>query len=457
MLSESAITENYRCPGEPYSITEAVHLSRLAAFYPKCRYCPQAPGAESSANNAELIRPADFRIPELNLWTAEGVRGRYLNELTRPSAVDLAGAFASCVWEGAGISPAGPTAGDHFAGHRGIEPEDISKSAPWDGEGIRLLPSSPPGPVVVIAHDERPAAPDIVTGVGQSLRRMGCQVVDIGLSTRPTLLFAIEHLTAAGAIHVTGAGCDPGWIGLDFVHRDGIPCSNPGWLTKIDQRQRAGYSRPSRRPGTQRTFHAAVPYQAGLWKHFHALRPLKIALACSCHTSAAVFHNIFRKLACRLIPVDVPTRARNFADPLDPDVIRTAAAIRTASADLGLLVSDDGELCTVFDDRGAIVSPLVVARLLLDVVAPERSENASVIVPATWNVPPKRGRFVQVTEPNRERITTAILQERARLAADGHGRYWIVDGYPVCDALLTLVHLLHALSRSDTPFSQVVV
>src|SRR4029077_3412122 len=147
-------------------------------------------------------------------------------------------------------------------------------------EGFRLLAPGRPGPCVVLAHDERPSSPDIVTSVGQALRRMGCQVVDIGLATRPCFTFAVDHLRSAGGVLVTGAGCDPGWTGLEFLSRGTIPCSSPGDLDRIAARLHEGYSRPSRRPGNQRTFQAAVPYEASLWKHFHALRPLKIALAC---------------------------------------------------------------------------------------------------------------------------------------------------------------------------------
>src|SRR5207237_3885958 len=119
------------------------------------------------------------------------------------------------------------------------------------------LPQS--GPTVVIAYDERPSSPEIVTGVGIGLRRMGCRVIDIGLATRPCFWFAVDHLQAAAGIHVTGAGCDPAWTGLDFVTRGAIPCSRGGELDRIQSCFEQGYSRPSRRPGSQRTFQAQIP------------------------------------------------------------------------------------------------------------------------------------------------------------------------------------------------------
>jgi phosphomannomutase len=454
MLAASAIIEKYRCPGEAYRITESVHLSRLAAFYSKCRNCPHAPRADGVvANVDDETGAAIVRLPQSSLFTIEGVRGKYLNELTRSNSAEIAGAMASCLWDLALVVPVGvPPSGGHSVEAFERPPEGGTST----DEGIRILAPARPGPCVVLAHDERPSSPDVVTGVGQALRRMGCLVVDVGLATRPALLFAINHLQAAGGVHVTGAGCDPGWIGLDLLGRDGIPCSSPGQLDLIAARYHGGYSRPSRRAGSQRAFQALVPYQAGLWKHFHALRPLKIAWACPSRAVQDVFQHIFRKLACRLIPVETPTRSRSPGDTADPDVARTSLAVRTARADLGLLIEEDGEQCTFFDDRGMIVAPWKLACLLAEYTAADRPAHAAVVLPAAWKERPIGTRATFVSQPNREHMTLALRREQLAFGADGQGRYWFADPYPACDALLTLVHLLQVLSRSDTPFSEVV-
>jgi phosphomannomutase len=334
------------------------------------------------------------------LFTTEGVRGRYLNELNRALAAEMAGAMASRRWE-----------------------ESVGSA----------------GPCVVVAHDERPSSPDIVTGVGQALRRMGCQVVDIGLATRPCWMFAINHLQAAGGIQVTGSGCEPGMTGLDFVGQGGLPCSARGELDRIAERFRQGYSRPSRRPGSQRTFQASIPYEAGLWKHFHALRPLKIALACSNHAVRDVFNRIFRKLACRLLPVDTPTRLRKPGDAADPDLVRVSRFIGQVQADLGVLIEDDGEQCTFLDEQGRIAAPWRMAEILGDVVRLDRHSESVV-----------------VSDASREYMTRAMRRQQAVFGADGRGRYWFADTFPACDAILTVVHLLQALSLSDKALSRVV-
>lgn len=455
MFGTGTTAEVYRCPGEKYDISRAVHLARLAVSYTKCRHCPHAPDAPVLLETT----PADVPVAKLRegvLFTSEGIRGRYLNDLTRTTAAQIAGAFASRLWdefarpeshaEGTLLAPTSitgavcvPSSTDGACLPQTEAPLDYTaeRDSQNSADGFRLLASGRPGPCVILAHDERPSSPDIVMGVGQALRRMGCQIVDVGLTTRPCFTFAVHHLRAAGGVHVTGGGCDPGWTGLDFLSRGIIPCSSPGALDQIAARYRDGYSRPSRRPGNQRTFQVAVPYEAGLLKHFHALRPLKIALACPDRTLRDLFARIFRKLACRLFPVETPTRVRAADDAADPDVERTARHVRKSGTDLGLLVEDDGEHCVFFDERGRLVPPAEIAGML----ATDQGLG---------------GQIAGTEQSNREAVTLAMVQAGAPFATDDLGRCWFAESYSACDAVLTLVHVLHALSRSDAPLSEVL-
>jgi len=470
MLAASTTIEMFRCPGERYDITRSVHLARLAAFYDKCGNCPHAPASQKSPGEAtdSGIPPAP-QHPCHSLFTGEGVRGRYLNDLTRSSAAEIAGAMVSCLWDDIAHSDRmgepidrerGAAAGfDSLAdapSPSGTAPESDVGGFPV-GEAVTIIERGRPGPSLILAFDERPASPDIATGVGQALRRMGCEVIDIGLATRPCLLHAIRHLQAAGGIHVTGAGCDPGWTGLDFIGAGIVPCSAPGELDRVAARLTRGYSRPSRRSGSQRAFPASVPYAAGLWKHFHALRPLKISFAAPNRTVHDVFSAVFRKLACRLLSVETPTRSRIPGDKADPDVARIARHVRETGTDFGVLIEDDGEQCTILNEQGRIVAPRTMAGLLADVAMAEAPSEAAIVVPSAWN--DDRGRHpgtpVFVSDPNREWITRAMQTHCAIFGADACGRYWFAEPDPVCDALLTVVHLLQRLSRSDAPLSQV--
>src|SRR5258708_7944421 len=145
MFAASAKAENFRCPGEEYDISRSVHLARLAAFYSKCRDCPYAPAGANSATDAKpdceitASPPCKLQQGDASLFASEGVRGRYLNELTRAKAAEIAGAMASCLW-------------DDFVGSTQIDgsvPVALAQMSAHEEhlttEGIRILKAERPG------------------------------------------------------------------------------------------------------------------------------------------------------------------------------------------------------------------------------------------------------------------------------------------------------------------------
>lgn len=438
MLELPTLSESqYVCPGEDYSISRAVHLSRLAAFYPKCRDCRHRHDTSQLAvQTVEKIEAAVQRVERPTLFTDRGVRGVYLNELTATKAGEIAGAFASLLWESIPLT---------------LKSDD---SPPVHRLSKRM------GPQVVIGHDDRPSSPDIVTGIAKTLRRMGCQVIDVGLVTRPCFWFAVDHLHASAGIHVTGSGCDPAWTGLDFVAAGALPIESNYLLQDIAQRHAAGYQRPLRQSAGQRTFHVAPIYEAGLWKHFHALRPLQVCVGCSNRPVRDLIGRLFQKLACRLIPVSIPVRRRNLFDPADADNLRMQQTVMQHGAHVALLIDDDGQACAVWDERGEPVPARRLTLLLAETILAEARQSHIVLESEAYKelLRPidRRDGFCAIAEPTPWNISRAMREANAVFAGGDSGRYWFRESIPTCDAVLTLAKLLQALSRSDADLSAVI-
>ncbi len=367
------------------------------------------------------------------------------------------------------------------SGGRNIEPSDKSPIAPpsaGDGEEIDLshtvqagspafrkagLPESDVerrGPVVVIGFDERPASPDIVTGVALGLRRMGCQVIDLGQTTATCFQFATRHLDAAAGMFVTGAGCDPSWTGFDVVGRHAQPWSRGGRLDELEVRTQADVLRPTRAAGSQRTFPALASYEDELAPHFHALRPLHVVCGSATRLFPRTLDRLFAKLPCRVTHVSLPTRQRDLADPNDADVRRVAAAVTSGGQHLGLIVDDDGQRCACVTERGRLVTSGELARVLIDFERREQRDlkvvvDRSLSDELTGWLTPRRIEYGQ-SESTAAAVVETLAKSDSRLGLLGDGRIWFRDTQATCDAILTLARTLQALSLSDASFSEVV-
>ncbi len=143
-------TEPYRCPGEQHTISRAVHLGRLAAFYPACRQCPRRDetGTLSPRRVAQLAETSRRGQPR-SLFHEEGAGGVFLNDLSPAAAKEIAAAFGVVMLENA-------------------RPGGLGTSVP-----------SEPG-TLLLAGDGRPLTAELVAAVAEGLRSTGCNVVDIG-------------------------------------------------------------------------------------------------------------------------------------------------------------------------------------------------------------------------------------------------------------------------------------
>lgn len=440
MPSPDRKPDEYLCPGETHPISRSVHLARLAAFYPACRECPRR--SETGQLPQELVgrfAETQQRVPRSSWLAGEGVRAVYLNELDRARTADWAAALALRLWDD-------------------VPRQGRTSPSPQEDPNAASPPRRNAGPSVVIGYDERPSSPDLFAGAVLGLRRMGCQVIDIGLTTKPCWRFAVHHLEGAAGIYVTGAGCDPAWIGFDLAGRSGIPWSATE-LTWLEERSRETSMRPTRQAGAIRFFPAMIPYRAGLRKHFHALRPLRLACGQPGGLGTRWLEQLFAELPCQLVPIPLPVRRRQLDDPVDADILRVAECIAREGLDLGLVIDDDGERCTILDETGTPLArqqvvDMLCRRLLRDhpggtvVVTSDLASHVESTVSAL------AGRLV-VTGPESAELARAVSAEHAVLGAGGDQRCWFDEDYPACDAVLTLAAVLQAMSWSDAPLSEV--
>lgn len=389
----------YVCPGDTVPISHAVHLGRLARLYPPCETCPlnHESGRSARSVSDRLTRKHERRLAETHHEPGR-IRGVYLNQITRSVAADLAAQVARQLWQ---------EVDRRARTHRREHVETWS------------------APTVVIGYDRRPSSPDIVTGVQNQLRLMGCNVIDIGIASTPLVRYASRFHRAAGAIHVTGSGQSLAWTGLDVYDSAGGPLKSDSLSLESRSMGPDGTSRPVRSAGNYSFRPMAALYARRLHRFLRPSRAVNVVVGAEDEWTQDFVREALQPMSGELSVIALPKRLRNLDDPEDADVRRVGQQTLETAADFGFVIDEDLERCALVDNTGELAYDHETAAILSRSLFPsERSVTGCDSGPQRIEAIENVFRFPQ------QSIS--------------------------CDAVLTLARLITALSRETDPVAALI-
>ena len=311
MIEQPATVEEYCCPGESHPISRALHLGRLARFYPPCRRCRHRSDTGSlSARQLQRFRQSERCAPPCPAVGSEATTGVIWNQVTPALVHSLATAFG--LW--------------------------LRERCPADAP-----------PSVLVAADGRAIATEFVAAVGEGLRWTGCHCVDTGSATAPTTAAAVSQLNCDGGILVGNPTGRTATAGIRLWGSGGVPLSSPGSLDAVRDLQANRPSRPARRYGSAKRLSVAGMYLESLREHYHALRPLRFAIRCTTPAMLWLVDDLIGRTACQSIVCTGHALGRTVID---------------AGAHFGVNLEEDGERCRVVDEQRRDVEPLRIAALV---------------------------------------------------------------------------------------------
>jgi phosphomannomutase len=220
-------------------------------------------------------------------------------------------------------------------------------------------------PTIVLARDSRTSGPMFLRAATAGLQSVGCDVIDIGLSTTPTAQLAVEHHRAAGGIMLTASHNPIEWNALKFIGPDGI------FLGAADGERVATRARAGDLPrsdwsglGAVREDHDAIARHLALVLDLPEIdrralrrRRLRVALDCVRGAGGAIMPALLERIGCRVTAINVETDGR-FPRPPEPVPEHLGALgrlVRRSRADVGMAVDPDVDRLALVDERGRAI------------------------------------------------------------------------------------------------------
>jgi phosphomannomutase len=241
----------------------------------------------------------------------------------------------------------------------GLTPELVAGLAAAFGAFVRAAGH---GDAVCLGRDSRTSGPMLVRAAAAGLQSVGCNVIELGMVATPTLLMAVRHHRAAGAIGVTASHNPAEWNALKLAGPEGL---------FLDAEQSARFraalaeSDPVRAAWDRLGEVREDPGATG--RHLDAIlalplldlgrlkaRRFRVALDCVHGAGGAVMPALLERLGCTVEAIGTTTDGRFPRDP-EPTAAHLAdlgRLVKKTGADVGLAVDPDVDRLSLVDEKG---------------------------------------------------------------------------------------------------------
>ena len=317
------------------------------------------------------------------------------------------------------------------------------------------------GKQVVIGRDARISGEMINALVVSTLRSLGLDVIDLGLSTTPTVELAVVGEKAAGGIILTASHNPKEWNALKLLNSSGEFISAAEGAAILEKAQKEAFVFASIDKLGQYT-------QTDVWmqKHIDAIvnyplvdvaaikaRRYKIVVDAINSTGALFIPPLLKALGVAevvLLNEEVNGRFAHNPEPLPENLSGLSAAVVKSKADMGIAVDPDVDrLCFVCED-GSMFGEEYTLVAVADYVLSKRPGNTVSNMSSTKalkEVTLKRGGEYYPSAVGEVNVVTAMKAVNAVIGGEGNGGIIVPDLHYGRDALIGIGLFLSALSH----------
>lgn len=339
-----------------------------------------------------------------------------------------------------------------------LTPIDVVKFSSAFGNWVKKNSANPK---VVIGRDARPSGEMISRLVTASLQAVGVDVVDLDLSTTPTVEMAVTAEKAGGGIIITASHNPIQWNALKLVNEQGEFLSAADGAEVLDLAEGDSFDYCEvKKLGSYRLKEGYIE------KHIEKIlalplvdvaaiknRNFKIAIDCVNSTGGIAVPLLLKALGVEQVThfyCDVDGYFPHNPEPLPENITHICNEIKHGQFDLGIVVDPDVDrLALVCEDGtpfGEEYTLVAVADYVLANVEGNTVSNLSS-TRALRDVTEKRGGTYTASAVGEVNVVTAMKETRAVIGGEGNGGIIYPELHYGRDALVGIALFLSHLAK----------
>ena len=339
-----------------------------------------------------------------------------------------------------------------------LSPTDIVKFTA--AYGSRILEGNK-GKKIVVGRDGRISGEMVSNLVVNTLRGLGLDIIDLGLSTTPTVELAVTGEQAAGGIIITASHNPKEWNALKLLNHQGefISAEEGEWVLEKAKKEDFVFA-------TVDKLGSYTVNQTWLQKHIDAvihhplvdvtsirLKQYKIVVDTINSTGALFIPPLLKALGVAeviLVNEEINGRFAHNPEPLPENLSGLSATVQQTKADLGIAVDPDVDrLCFVCED-GSMFGEEYTLVAVADYVLGKKPGNTVSNMSSTKalkEITIRHGGQYFPSAVGEVNVVKAMKATDAVIGGEGNGGIIVPDLHYGRDALIGIGLFLSALSH----------
>lgn len=317
--------------------------------------------------------------------------------------------------------------------------------------------------ILVVGRDMRTMAPEIQDAVIEGILDMGCDVIDIGLSSTPMGYFAMGRLPCDGGLVVTASHNPKQYIGFKMCRAEARPLSGQSGIQDIRRLVEEGGPAPAAQRGKRDQVDVRADFVAHIQGFAADIQPLKLVVDYANGMGANEAPEIFAGLSqLEVVPLYEEldgTFPNHEANPLhEPNLDDLRAKVKETGAPLGIAFDGDADRCAFVDEEGRTVHADLITVILAKGML-ERHPGKGII----YDLRSSKVLPEEVTRmggrPVRERVGHSFMKETMRVqdcigGGELSGHFYFAENYYTDCGVLACILVLNELSKAGQTLKQ---
>jgi len=321
---------------------------------------------------------------------------------------------------------------------------------------------------IVLGRDMRLSSPLLNEAAKKTLLDLGVTVVDIGLSSTPTVYFAVHYFQYDAGIQISASHNPKDWNGIKFLYRQGnklIKVSkNTGMeeIKNLSLKNQFSFPKKTGKLIEKNILKDEVDYAFQLVKP--QIKKFKVVADPANAMGALYIGEIFKRTGCELIKMNFNLDGTFPAHEANPIKFETLKPLREKvifeKADFGMATDGDGDRIFFIDEKGQIVPATLISALIAREIL-KKSKNEKILVDIrytrnTVKVVKDLGGTPIINVVGHALITEHLNKVDGAFSGESSGHFFFRETGGAESAVRVIYYVMDVISKYNQPLSEII-